>query len=418
LRLPATVIAVLSLLVMVLITRELGGGRTAQTMCAWGYASATFPLLFGHLLLTTTVDLLFWAALCLCVIRVFTRADPRWWLGAGAVTGLATFNKLLIVLLVLALLIGLLAVGPRTALWSRWLLAGALLAAALALPTFIYQARHDWPQITMGRALGRENGSDVRTTMWPFLLLLLGPPLVPIWIAGLVGLWRRPQWRPLRFLVVAFGVVLIETFLGAGQFYYPLGLLAVLFAAGCGPTADLLARSRPGQRIAVAGVALNAAVSMVIMLPLVPLSALHSTPLPSINMIIGDQVGWPQYVAQVDAVYRSIPARQRRGTAIITANYGEAGAIVQYGAALGLPRPFSGQNELWFAARPPDATTSVLVVGGQLNRAARLFSSCTVSDHLDNGSDIENEEQDEPIGVCSGPLQPWSVIWKQFQHYD
>jgi 4-amino-4-deoxy-L-arabinose transferase-like glycosyltransferase len=423
LRIPATVAAMLALLVAVLITRELGGGRGAQTLSAWGYASAAFPLLFGHLLLTTTLDLVFWPLLCLCVIRVFVREDPRWWIAAGAVLGVATFNKLLIALLVIALLAGLLITDPRRivrspVVRSRWLLVGALLAAVLAVPTLIYQATNDWPQITMGRALSQENGSGVRTTMWPYLLLLLGPPLVPIWIAGLVALWRRPQWRALRFLVAAFGVVLVETFLGAGQFYYPLGLLVVVFAIGCVPAADFLARSRPWRRVAVAGIALNAAVSVVIMMPLVPLSALHNTPLPGINTIIGDQVGWPEYAAQVAAVYRGIPADQRSRTAIIATNYGEAGAIVRYGSALGLPRPYSGHNELWFDARPPDDTSSVLVVGGQVARAKRLFGTCTVAARLDNRHDVDNEEQDEPIGVCTGPLKPWPVIWAQFQHYD
>src|SRR3954452_16539193 len=47
LRIPATIAAVLSVLVIALITREVGGGRRAQTLAPWGYAFAAFPLVFG-----------------------------------------------------------------------------------------------------------------------------------------------------------------------------------------------------------------------------------------------------------------------------------------------------------------------------------------------------------------------------------
>ena len=56
-------------------------------------------------------------------------------------------------------------------------------------------------------------------------LLLLGPPLVPIWIAGLVAVFRRREWRPIRTLAVAYPAVGVLVVVTGGQFYYPLGLL-------------------------------------------------------------------------------------------------------------------------------------------------------------------------------------------------
>jgi hypothetical protein len=107
--------------------------------------------------------------------------------------------------LVVALVTGLLAVGPRRTLWSGWLLAGAGLALVLALPQLVFQATHDWPQLAMGAALADNNAGEVRVLTWPFLLLMLGLPLVPVWVAGIVALLRRRQWRALRLLVPAFG---------------------------------------------------------------------------------------------------------------------------------------------------------------------------------------------------------------------
>ena len=47
----------------------------------------------------------------------------------------------------------------------------------------------------MGQALADNNAGDVRISMWVLLLVLLGPPLVIIWVAGLWALWRDPRVR-------------------------------------------------------------------------------------------------------------------------------------------------------------------------------------------------------------------------------
>lgn len=415
-RLPATVSAVLSVLVAALITRELGGRAGAQALCAWAYAFAAIPLVFGHVLLTTTFDLLVWPLACLFTIRALCRGEPRWWLAVGAIIGISTYNKLLVVLLVIALALGLLISGPRRALTDRWLWAGAALALLLAVPNLVYQATNDWPQLTMGRALSEHNAGSVRILMWPYLALLLGPPLVPIWVAGLVALRRRPQWRAVRLLPTAFVVLLAETFVGGGQLYYPIGLLIVLFAAGCVPAADLLARSTAWRRAAWVAIAINAAVAAVLALPLVPPSVLADTPIPAINQTVRDEIGWPEYVAEIAAVYRTVPSDQH--PVLITSNYGEAGAVIRYGPALRLPRPYSGQNQLYFDARPPDSAGPAVIVGYQLTDVEQLFSSCTVLAHLHNRAGVDNEEVGAPVAVCRGPRQPWHTLWSSFQHYD
>jgi 4-amino-4-deoxy-L-arabinose transferase-like glycosyltransferase len=417
-RVPATAFAMLSVLVVVLITRELGGGRAAQGLCAWSYAFAATPLLMGHVLITASLDLVVWPLVSLFVIRALMRAEPRWWLAAGATVGLSTYNKWLISLLIAALAAGLLIAGPWRALWSRWIMLAAALALVIALPNLVYQAVHSWPQLTMSRALSKHNAGSVRIVMWPYLFLLLGPPLVPIWVAGLAALLRRPEWRPVRFLPVAFAALLLETYAGGGQLYYPFGLLAVVYAAGCVPAADFLHRSAGWRRTAWVAICLNAAVSAVIALPLVPASVLDRTPVPGINQLARDQIGWQDYVSEVAAVYRTIPADQARHTAIITSNYGEAGAIVQYGPALGLPQPYSGHNQLYFTRRPPDTTTAVVIVGAELPRVRRDFASCTVIARLHNRDGVHNEEAGKPVAICRQPNQSWTTLWHAFLHYD
>ncbi len=74
------------------------------------------------------------AAILLCLVRALLR-DERWWLAAGALIGLALYNKHLVVLTLVAIGVGLLLVGPRRMLWSKWLLAGVAVALVVGRRT-------------------------------------------------------------------------------------------------------------------------------------------------------------------------------------------------------------------------------------------------------------------------------------------
>ncbi len=421
LRLPSVLCMIAAALLVALLARELGGGRVAQPLAALAVVSS-FGLIGGHTLLTITPDLLVWSAVLLFAVRALRRDEPRWWLGVGVVTGVGLYNKHLVILLLLCLGAALLLVGPRRVLRSGWLWAGAGIALVLGAPNLVYQATHDWPQLTMAHALAEHKGDEARLTFVPLQLILLGPPLVPIWIAGLVSLLRNPTLRPVRALGVAYLVMCVLLLAIAGQPYYTTGLLYALYAAGCVATERWLARATVGvrRRILVgAAVGLNVAVSAVIALPLLPVAVLAKTPVPDINQVTRDQIGWPAYVRQVADVYHALSADEQVRAVIITGNYGEAGAIARYGPAQGLPAVYSGQNELWFLARPPESATVVIVLGvGRDRFFAERFGACAVVAKLDNGVGIDNEEQGVGVRVCRDPRRPWRELWPDFQHYD
>ena len=92
--------------------------------------------------------------------------------------------------------------------------------------------------------------------------------------------------------------------------------------------------------------------------------------------------------------------------------------MARYGAAHGLPAVYSGQNQLYYRARPPASATVAILVGGQVSDAKRWFASCRVVGHLDNRVDVDNEEQGEPIVVCRGPRGGWPSVWPRLKHED
>lgn len=404
LRVPATLCAVGCLVLTALLARELGGGARAQTWAAWGMATTSAVLVFGHVLLTSTPDLVFWPAVSLCVIRAEVRRRPGWWLAAGGVAGLASYNKLLVAVLLIGLVLGLALLGPRRRLRSPWVWGGAGIALVLALPNLAYQVLHGWPELDMGRALSAHNSGEVRVSMWYLPILLMGPPMVVIWVAGLRALARD---RRVRCFVVAFVVVVAFTFVSGTQAYYPLFLMPVPFAAG------IVAMEAHLGRVWWALFAVNGAVSTVLGLPLVPVGSVGSTPIPGTNQTVADSIGWPRYVEQIAGVYDALPDRSH--AVVVTSNYGEAGAIARYRPDIPV---YSAQNGLFDQARPAADVVTVVFVGGQYPAVRGLFAGCSVRTHLDNGVGVDNEEQDEPVAVCGAPPAGWETTWPRLRHLD
>lgn len=410
LRMVALVCATASLPVLALITREVGGSRIAQALTAWGMAGATLTLMFGHVLLTASLDLVVWPAALLFATRAVGRDDGRWWLAVGAVIGASTANKLLMVVLMLGIAAGLALVGPRKWFASGWLWGGVGVAGVLALPSVMYQAMNGWPQLAMGAALSDNNADEVRIMMWPMLVLLVGPVLSVFWVVAIVQLLRRRAWRPLRFLVVVFGVVVLFVFIAATQFYYTAGVLGAFVALGAVGVAEW-ARSRR-RRITI-GVLLgiNAVGGAIAALPLMPVQVLGPSGLAEVNVAAADQVGWERYAQQVRAVAASVDA-----DVIVTSNYGEAGGLDRFGPG-GVP-VVTGHNALWEIRRPADDADTAVIVGRQASSAQRWFGSCELVDTLDNRVNVDNEEQGMPVMVCTDPHEPWSELWDNFRHFD
>ncbi|MFW0797152.1 glycosyltransferase family 39 protein [Gordonia sp. CPCC 205515] len=413
LRIPATLASALSVVVLAMITWKLGGSRTAQSLAAWGYATAMMPLMLGHVLFTSTIDLLL-ISLVVYTLLVAVQGDHRWWVAAGLITGLTTYNRWLIVIVVGGLVVGLLLLGPRRDFRTPWPYLGGVVAVIVGLPNLLYQADHGWPQLAMGSALGAENGESVRSGFVLMLIVLLGPPLVAVWGTGVVWLLRAEQRHVDGWLVVGFAVLLVFTFVGGTQPHYPVHLLSVMYAAGCVPAARWLSGNRFRQRLVISVVAINAAVSIVLALPIIPLRVVGRTPVVDAGPMVADQIGWDRYVEQIARVYDDLPAPR---PPILASNYGETGALARYGPALGLPAPYSGHVALYDQRRLPDDTDAVLVVGGQLHTATDLFSTCTVLATLDNGLGVDNEEQGMPVALCQHPHDP-EHLWPALRHLD
>jgi Dolichyl-phosphate-mannose-protein mannosyltransferase len=411
LRVPSAVAAGVTALLTGLLARELGGGRRAEVIAAATAAVGVIVLFTGHLLSTSTFDLLAWTAVTWLAVRAVRTGEDRLWLAAGLVLGLGLLNKPLPAFLALGMLAGVAIAGPRQLLRNPYVWSGAAIALAIWSPWLIWQADHGLPQIDVSREIagGRSTSSEPWWLIVPFQFLLVSPILAPVWIAGLVRLLRDPAVRRFRFLAWTWIVLAVVFMAAGGKPYYLAGLLPALIGAGAVWVNGWLERGRTvlHQGVLVGAVAVSGVIGAIISLPVLPADSADAVI--AVNEDVGETIGWPEFARTVADVHRELPGGRR--AVILTGNYGEAGAIDRYGPALGLPPAYSGHNAYAEWGPPPDGSRPVIAIGLHPAELMARLRDCTVAARIENDADVDNEEQGRQVMVCREPRRPWSQEW-------
>jgi 4-amino-4-deoxy-L-arabinose transferase-like glycosyltransferase len=412
LRLPSAIAGGVLVLLTALLTRELGGRQGAQVLA--GAVIGVAPVVTGasHLLSTTTFYFPACALLCLIVVRILRTGQVRLWLLAGLVAGVGLLDTDLVAFLIAAVVAGLAFFGPRGTFRSGWFYAGGLIALALWSVYLVWQGSHGWPELTVAHSIAAGN-SGSSAPWWlivPEQFGLVPWYFAPVWIAGLVRLLRDPGLRWCRALGVAWPVLAVLFMVTGGKPYYLAGMFPVLLAAGAQAAVDWVARHQARLRrgLVIAGLAVGVLL-MPLTLPLLPVSVVHQTPIVALNYDAGETIGWPAFVSEIAAVYRSLPPGQRATTTVLTSNYGEAGAIDRFGAAVGLPAAYSGHNAFWYWGPPPASATTAVVVGYDRDQL-RFCGSVRLAARLNNHEHVSDDEQGAPVWICQ-PDRSWAAIW-------
>jgi hypothetical protein len=234
--------------------------------------------------------------------------------------------------------------------------------------------------------------------------------VAPIWVVGLVRVFRDRALRWSRSIGIAY-LVLAGVFVATGgKSYYLAGMFPVLVAAGAEPTIRWLRRGRWRARRAllIAGLALSAVGSVLVTLPVVPVAELHRT---TVQYDVGETVGWPTFVAEIAAAYRRVPVPSGGTVAILGSNYGESAAVDRYGGRYGMRHAYGVHMGYWYWGPPPPSATSVLAIGFDKGRIARFCNDPVLLTRLDNHLGVHNDEQGAPIWSCVALVAPWKTLW-------
>ncbi|MGH9298941.1 MAG: hypothetical protein ACRDZT_03405, partial [Acidimicrobiales bacterium] len=233
--------------------------------------------------------------------------------------------------------------------------------------------------------------------------------------------------RRFRPVAIAAAFVLVLQFVLGGKPYYAGAAFTFLFAGGAVPVEAWIARrgaararrssSRRGRLLAMAMLG-SFGLSLVVALPVLPAAALSRVPLQKINYDLAETIGWPKLVGLVAHEYDTLPASTRQQTAIVTGNYGEAGAIDRYGATYRLPQAYSGQNNFWLWGPPPAVDRSAVAVNVDPAVLEAEFAHVRKVATFSNGLGVSDDEEGVAIYIVSGLRSSWAKSWQAFRHYD
>ncbi|MGZ8762547.1 MAG: ArnT family glycosyltransferase [Acidimicrobiia bacterium] len=395
LRVVAALLHGLLVVLVVMLTRELGGSARAQLLAALGAAVAPMFLTTGHFLGTVTVELSAWTAIVLLVVKLLNGSDHRLWVLVGVAVGIALLDKSTTVFLVVALVVGLLLFPQRSILATPWMLVGAAITVAMMTQTLLWQARRGWPQLEFAGTL-RSYGDSLLAV--PTQFVLLGGVSVLLALPGLLWLLRDPGAVRYRALGVAFLILLVVVMATGAKPYYAAVFAPVLVAAGGVAMAD-----RTGWALPVMIVGFGVLLAP-FALPLLPLRAADATR--RLNPEIGEMIGWPHLVDVVADVYDRNP-----GATILASNYSEAGSIELLGAARGLPQPISGHNTYWYWGHPYGRSDTTIAVGFEREFLEARFGAVERAATFRAPHGVHNLEDGAAIWVCREQRESWEALW-------
>lgn len=413
---------------------RLGAAPAGAALASAGVLGAPVLLGLGHYLTMNAFEPALVLALALVLLRLARGEDPRLWVAAGGIAGLAVLFKYTSALVAVSLLAGLLATPARRALRTRWALAGAAVGLLVVLPNLAWQAAHGFPFLELVRnGQLRKNAPFTVAGFSRGLLLGANPILAPLWLGGAAWLLVARAARPVRFLG-AGGVLYVALLVATrGKDYYAAPALPLLFAGGGAAASALLRSGAVRWAWALPAVALLGAVPVIpLALPLLPSDAFvryqaalglkpeaqERKAYGALPQIFADQHGWPELAGAVSAALTRLPAEERATAVVYGQNYGEAAAIDVYGPALGLPPAVSGHNQYFLWGVPPGRGDPALVISDEREDCGGLYRERSLAAERPHDPWVMPYEDRRQIWICRGAIRPLRESWSRLRHYE
>ncbi len=412
-----------------LIARELGGRKAAQGLAALATLVAPGLLATQSFFSMNAFEPLFWMGCAFLVIRIVKTGDQRLWIGFGVLAGFGLENKHSMLIFGAGVAAGLILTPQRKVFSSPWIWMGGAIAFLLFLPNLLWNIQHHFPFVELQMNI-RRSGRDVALSPLVFFgqeILGMNLLALPVWLGGLWFFFVSPAGKPFRALgwawIFAVGVIVTVS----PRVYYLFPAFPILFAAG-----GVFWESRAHWRRYVwpIGIAASAIVGAPFAIPVLSpenyirySKALHFGPPPiethklgPLPQLFADRCGWPEMAATIAGVYNSLPPAVRPKTAIFAQNYGEAGAIDQFGPKYGLPAAISG-HQSYFLWGPRGYTgESMIVMQGEQKDLESKFAEVRKVARVENPYSMPFEHFD--VFYCRGLRRPLKEVWPQVKTWD
>ncbi len=437
LRFPAALLGALTVLLVGLLARRLGGGRGAAQLAMLATLCAPIVLGLGNYYSMNAFDLFFWALAYLLLAEVLLAEEPvplSKWLLLGAVLGLGLQNKISVLWLGAGLGLGLVVTARRRLLATPgpWLC--GLVAMAGLIPYVLWNLANGSPTLEfMKNATGEKMARHSALEFARAQLESMGPAFL-LALAGALWLLLSPRAKALRPLGVTFAFVwALLAASSTSRPSYATAAYAVALAAGAVAVFEIAA---PRLRLATVSVA------SVLLVAYGVLAAPSALPVLSVDAFIryqaalgqkpgtdekkeigdlpqhwADRQGWPETVDAFETAWETLSPEERKVAKIFASDYGVAGAIDYYGPARGLPKAISGHNNYFLWGPGPGPGSVVLVHTNEEAPLHELFSEVTLASRVACGRCMPYENG-VGIYVCKGPKMPIEAFWPRTKNFS
>ncbi|MBZ5646689.1 MAG: glycosyltransferase family 39 protein [Acidobacteriia bacterium] len=419
-----------TIILAILIARELGGSRYAQFLAGLTILLCPARIATDSLMTMNAVEPLFWMGCALVIARILRAGNSRRWLWFGLLAGLGLQNKHSTLFFGFAVTIALLLTPHRREFLKPWMWIAGAIAVAIFLPNLVWQIRHHFPTLEDLENVRRQ-GKNVVLGPVAFTvqqIVSLHPALFPVWLAGLIYFLRDRRWRALG---ITFLVFFVTMELAHAKDYYLFPIYPMLFAGG-----SVLLEGWLRDRAAWTRAAVAAAIA-ILTIPAVPLATWmlspenylaysqalgfkprkaevhHEGPLPQ---PMGDQFGWEELSREVAQIYDSLPPAERAQAGIFAVNYGEAGALHLFGPKYGLPSAFSDHQNHYFWGPPQQTYAALILLQWDQDDVERLCTSWEAP--IVHYHPFGMGEENQPIYLCRGPRFDIRQRWERWKHWN
>ncbi len=434
-RLVPAILSAVSVALLGLLVRRLGGGRAAIVLASLAFIASPQILGFHAYYSMNSLDIMFWLLAVYLLLGVSERGGLRAWQTLGLVLGLGLLNKTSVLWLGAGVCAAIVLIGRlRGQLRTPGPYAAAALALALFSPFVIWNALHGWPHLEfMRNAAGDKYASLTRGRFLVEQFVVMNPLTFLVAIPGLgwaLASRGGGSGRPLAvvFLTV-FAVLLANPHTKAE---YMAAAYPMLFACG-GVALETLRRRWRLAAVwgASALLVVTGTVLAPLAMPVLPVQAYiryaralgvapgtaEGKDLADLPQSFADMHGWEELAQDVSRVYLTIPEPERKTTVAFVMNYGEAGALELYAGRYPLPRVICNHNAYWFWGVAPTPITTFIRLGGDREDYLESYADVTPAG-VHTAAHCMPYENNLGIFIARDRRVPIEQTWGEYKHFE
>jgi hypothetical protein len=393
-RFVPAIVSSASLFVLGILTKRLGGGRTAITIAMLTYMLTPIFLGMNTIFSMNTFDFLFWITSAYLLLRITQEEDKKLWIWLGIVIGVGLLNKTSMLWLSSGVILAIIFTSLRKDLKTKYPYIAALIALIIFSPFIIWNISHDFAHLEfMRNAATRKYGGLSPMSFIMDQLIILNPLAIFIWLPGIYFFFFNEDGKKSRAVIfIWIATFLILLINGRSKGEYVAAAYQILFAGGAVMIEKWSIRKKwlkysMAIPVILFGIFFSPFARPILFLEqflnfqsslgLEPPSNEGNSLNRNIPQYYADMHGWDDLARSVSKVYQSLSEEEKKATLVYCSNYGKAGAIEYYGKNYPLPKVICPHNSFWYWWPDTNNYTTLIIIGGR------------IEDHLHSLKEVE-----------------------------